>query len=56
MSQSFTRSKTPCVNSVPADCDTLVVNGTSYRHCNGTWYEPRYSGGDVTYIVVESPQ
>ena len=44
------------VNSVPADCDTLVVNGTSYRHCNGTWYEPRYSGGDVTYIVVESPQ
>jgi hypothetical protein len=27
----------------------------SYSDCGGTWYQPAYSGGDVTYVVVDAP-
>jgi hypothetical protein len=37
------------------DCTTLVVDGITYSNCGGTWYQPAYSGGDVTYVVVEPP-
>jgi hypothetical protein len=41
--------------SVPAGCRTVVVNGLTYRDCNGSWYAPRYSGSDIVYEVVGSP-
>jgi hypothetical protein len=37
------------------DCTTVVVDGVSYSRCGSTWYRPAYSGGDVTYVVVEPP-
>lgn len=43
------------VASLPPNCSTLIVNGISYHSCGGTYYQPRYSGGTVTYIVVTKP-
>jgi hypothetical protein len=27
----------------------------TYYQCGSTWYQPSYSGGSVTYVVVNSP-
>ncbi len=43
------------VNSLPSNCTTVVSSNISYRQCGSTWYEPRYSGGSTTYVVVNSP-
>jgi hypothetical protein len=42
--------------SVPPSCVTTVVNGVSYSQCGSTWYQPRYSGSSVEYVVVSPPQ
>jgi len=34
---------------------TSVVNGITYQNCNGTWYEPSFSGSSVSYTVVNAP-
>lgn len=36
----------------PTGCSTVIRNGISYSQCGSVWYEPRYSGNSVTYIVV----
>lgn len=43
------------VYSLPSGCTTVIRAGISYRQCGSTWYEPRYSGNDVTYVVIEAP-
>ena len=43
------------VNSLPPSCSTVVVNGFAYQNCGGTYYQPRYQGSSVTYIVVNHP-
>ena len=43
------------VYSLPPSCSTIIVNGISYSQCGNDWYEPRYSGGSVTYVVVTNP-
>ncbi len=43
------------VYSVPPSCVTTVVNGMAYQQCGSTWYEPRYSGTTVQYVVVNPP-
>ncbi|MEA3303726.1 MAG: hypothetical protein U9Q75_10685 [Pseudomonadota bacterium] len=43
------------VNSLPSNCTTVVTNNVSYRQCGNSWYEPRYSGGSTSYVVVNSP-
>lgn len=43
------------VYSLPPGCTTVVRYGVSYRQCGSVWYEPRYSGNDVTYVVIEAP-
>ena len=43
------------VNSLPSNCTTVVTNNISYRQCGNSWYEPRYSGGSSSYVVVNSP-
>lgn len=43
------------VNTLPSNCTTIVSNNVSYRQCGNTWYEPRYSGGSTSYVVVNSP-
>ena len=27
-----------------------------YYNCGGTYYQPQYSGADVTYVVVNNPE
>lgn len=44
------------VYSVPPSCSTVVVNGISYSQCGSTWYQPRYAGSSVQYVVVNSPR
>ena len=43
------------VSSVPPECVSVVANGLAYQHCGPTWYQPRYVGGGVQYIVVAAP-
>ena len=43
------------VASLPPNCTTIIVNGLAYQNCGGTYYQPRYSGTTVTYIVVARP-
>jgi hypothetical protein len=43
------------VYTLPAGCTTVIRSNVSYRQCGSTWYEPRYSGNDVTYIVIAAP-
>jgi len=32
-----------------------VVGGVAYQHCGNAWYQPRYAGSQVNYIVVNPP-
>ncbi len=43
------------VHSPPPNCTTVVRYDTSYRNCGGVWYQPQYSGNNVTYIVINEP-
>lgn len=43
------------VNSLPPSCTNYTYSGIAYRNCGGTWYQPQYSGSNVTYIVVNNP-
>jgi len=44
------------VRSLPPSCQTVVAGGVAYRQCGGTWYQPRYAGPEVTYVVVNPPR
>jgi len=44
------------VRTLPPSCQTVVADGVAYRQCGGTWYQPRYAGPDVTYVVVNPPR
>ena len=46
----------PVTYGLPADCTTTVVNGVTYQQCGSDYYEPQFSGSEVTYISVNSPQ
>jgi hypothetical protein len=41
--------------SLPPSCSTYPYYGYSYYRCGGVWYQPQYSGDQVTYVVVEQP-
>jgi len=43
------------IYSLPSNCTTVVTNNISYRQCGSTWYQPRYSGGSTSYVVVNAP-
>lgn len=42
--------------SMPPSCSVVNMNGIAYKQCGNTWYEPRYSGSQVNYIVVNPPR
>ena len=43
------------VNTLPpSGCTTVIRNGIAYSQCGSVWYEPRYSGNSVTYVVVNT--
>ncbi|MGH8038157.1 MAG: hypothetical protein ACREPD_10475 [Stenotrophomonas sp.] len=44
------------VNSVPPSCVTTVIDGMAYQQCGSTWYEPRYAGTTVQYVVINPPR
>lgn len=43
------------VTTLPCTSATVIVNGTSYYNCSGTWYSRGYSGGTVVYIISDPP-
>jgi hypothetical protein len=43
------------VNTLPPSCSVTAVNNVTYQNCGGTWYQPRYSGTQVSYVVVNPP-
>jgi hypothetical protein len=42
-------------SSLPPNCTTIIANGVTYQNCGGHYYQPQYSSGNVTYIVVNHP-
>ncbi|MGH6773844.1 hypothetical protein [Brucella tritici] len=44
------------IANVPPDCTNVVVNGISYKDCNGNWFEPKYNGHSVVYVAVTPPK
>lgn len=44
------------VATLPPDCETIIVEGYTYEQCGTDYYEPRYSGDEVEYVVVEAPE
>jgi hypothetical protein len=34
---------------------TIVSSGVTYTQCGDYWYQRRYAGGSVTYVVVDAP-
>jgi hypothetical protein len=43
------------VNTLPPNCTTVVANGVTYQQCGGSYYQPQFSGGNTTYVVVNQP-
>ena len=43
-------------SALPPKCSAVIVNGVAYQNCGGAWYQPQYSGSQVTYIVVNPPK
>ncbi len=43
------------VYALPSGCGYQSVHGVRYYQCGGDWYEQRYSGSQLTYVVVPSP-
>lgn len=43
------------VNSLPPSCTTIYANGVTYQQCGSTYYQPQFSGGNTTYVVVNHP-
>jgi hypothetical protein len=34
---------------------SVIVDGVTYYSCGDAWYQSTYSGGSVTYVVVNAP-
>ena len=43
------------VYSLPSSCTVSVVDGVSYQQCGSIWYQPRFYGTSVSYVVVKAP-
>jgi hypothetical protein len=43
------------IYSLPPSCSMVQVGGVTYQQCGSTWYQPRYSGTSVQYVVVSPP-
>jgi hypothetical protein len=44
------------VRSLPPSCSSVMVGNVAYQECGSTWYQPRYSGAEVSYVVVNPPR
>jgi hypothetical protein len=43
------------VASLPPSCHAVAMNGLTYQQCGSSWYQPRYAGTTVSYVVVNPP-
>jgi hypothetical protein len=43
-------------NTLPSGCTTVISGGVAFQRCGSTWYQPQFSGGNTTYVVVNAPQ
>jgi hypothetical protein len=43
-------------HSLPPSCSAVAVNGITYQQCGSAWYQPQYTGTQVSYVVVNPPQ
>jgi len=43
------------VNSLPPSCTAVAANGVTYQKCGSTYYQPQFSGGNATYVIVNPP-
>lgn len=43
-------------STLPASCAIAGPLGTTYYNCRGVWYEPRFAGSTITYVVVNPPR
>ena len=41
--------------TMPSTCSSVTVNGTTYKKCDGNYYQPIYQGDTLVYKVVASP-
>ena len=46
----------PSRDSLPPSCSTVMMGNVAYQQCGSTWYQPRYAGSGVTYVVVNPPR
>jgi hypothetical protein len=44
------------VHTLPPSCSSVIVGGVAYQQCGSGWYQPRYAGSSVTYVVVNPPR
>jgi hypothetical protein len=44
------------VNTLPPSCASVIVGGIAYQQCGSAWYQPQFSGGNTTYVVVNAPR
>jgi hypothetical protein len=43
------------VTALPSSCVTVFSGDLTYFQCDSVWYQPRYAGSGVTYVVVAAP-
>lgn len=41
--------------TIPSTCVVQTYTSITYYNCGDTWYQPRYSGSNVEYVVVGRP-
>ena len=44
------------ITILPSGCDTVYINGTTYKECDNQYYEPFYADDKVQYKAVASPR
>ncbi len=42
--------------ALPTGCGSLLSGGLTFYQCGGAFYQPRYSGSNLVYVVVMPPQ
>ncbi len=43
------------VTVLPSNCVTVFSGDLTYFQCGSVWYQPRYAGSGVAYVVVSAP-
>jgi hypothetical protein len=44
------------IYTLPPSCTIVRVGAVSYQQCGSVWYQPRYVGSNVQYVVVTAPR